>query len=902
MVGPPALTGRAEELNIIADVLCGYDGHAGMAIAGRAGVGKTRLAREALAADAELGWVVRSVVGTVAARSIPLGAFAQWTDRLDGDPLQLVGGVIATVTTSRGGAPVLVAVDDAHLLDSMSAFVVHQLALRGAATVITTIRTGEPAPDAVTTLWKDGHLRRLDLQPLSRPQSDAVLASALGGPASPECAERMWRLTRGNVLFLGQLVNQEREAGRLIASGGQWQWSGPMALSPSLVDVVEHHIGAARAAVREVMDLVAVAEPLELAYLTSLAEPEAIEESERRGLIAVSGTSPNDVVSIGHPLYGEGRVAQAGRVRLARLRGRVARVMASPDSRLGPPDPVRLGVLWLDSDLPPDPDVFNRAARAALLRLDLALANRLAEAAAAAGAGVEAELLHAHTLSLSGRAEEAERLLAALTGGHLPDPIWTIAVHLRAANMLWSLAQPEQSWNLIDDALAAPAGDTAQLIAFRAVQLAAGARPAEVLRTCECIDRLGLRPLPALKSAWALTIALGDLGRPREAAAVADEGAAVAATSPDAAYQAVPLAVFQVRALVLGGHITQALDLAERTDQRCTDMPGITQTVATAITGMVALANGDLHTAVERLRSAVTACELDTTTAGLTYYFLILWTEALARAGAIATALQALTRMRRSRHPSVAFVESDSLLSTAWVAAASGRTSEARTLAARAAEFARTHGQHAPELSCLQTALQFGDKHHARRLTELASLVKEPRADLAARWAVAVADENGDALLGVSGDLEAMGDRVAAADAAAHASLAFHRSSRRGPALTAGGRASRLISECGASTPATRAAAAPLPLTSREREIATLVAGGLSNKEIAESLMVSVRTVEGHIYRACSTLGIASRTELAGLISQSGATNGHRVGTAGNGHQPHRGAFSHPSEPTSRAL
>src|SRR5271165_5165735 len=115
MVGPPALTGRAEELNIIADVLCGYDGRGGMAIAGRAGVGKTRLAREALAADAELGWVVRSVVGTVTDRSIPLGAFAKWTDLIDGDPLQLVGGVIATVTTSRGGAPVLVAVDDAHL-------------------------------------------------------------------------------------------------------------------------------------------------------------------------------------------------------------------------------------------------------------------------------------------------------------------------------------------------------------------------------------------------------------------------------------------------------------------------------------------------------------------------------------------------------------------------------------------------------------------------------------------------------------------------------------------------------------------------------------------------------------------------------------------------------------------
>jgi DNA-binding CsgD family transcriptional regulator len=41
----------------------------------------------------------------------------------------------------------------------------------------------------------------------------------------------------------------------------------------------------------------------------------------------------------------------------------------------------------------------------------------------------------------------------------------------------------------------------------------------------------------------------------------------------------------------------------------------------------------------------------------------------------------------------------------------------------------------------------------------------------------------------------------------------------------------------------------PLPLTARESEIAKLVAQGLSNKEIGDRLAVSVRTVEGHIYR-----------------------------------------------------
>ena len=63
-------------------------------------------------------------------------------------------------------------------------------------------------------------------------------------------------------------------------------------------------------------------------------------------------------------------------------------------------------------------------------------------------------------------------------------------------------------------------------------------------------------------------------------------------------------------------------------------------------------------------------------------------------------------------------------------------------------------------------------------------------------------------------------------------------------------------------------AARPLPLTSREREIANLVAAGLSNKEIAQRLTVSVRTVEGHIYRAMAKTGTTNRDELAALLSR----------------------------------
>jgi DNA-binding NarL/FixJ family response regulator len=40
----------------------------------------------------------------------------------------------------------------------------------------------------------------------------------------------------------------------------------------------------------------------------------------------------------------------------------------------------------------------------------------------------------------------------------------------------------------------------------------------------------------------------------------------------------------------------------------------------------------------------------------------------------------------------------------------------------------------------------------------------------------------------------------------------------------------------------------------------------MSNRDIAERLVLSVRTVEGHLYRACTELGVTERAALAPLV------------------------------------
>ncbi len=868
-------TGRAGELDLLTTLLRGETGYAGVAVVGGAGVGKTRLAREAAEAAAGRGWAVRAVEGTAAGQTIPLGGFAKWIDRLDDQPLNLVSTVIEAITAAPRGAPVLVTVDDAHLLDDLSAFVLYQLVTRGAARVIATLRTGESVPETVTALWKDSHLRRLDLEPLSRPESEALLATVLEGGIGRSAAERIWDLTHGNVLFLHQLVRQELRAGRLSrGADGHWQWTGPVTVSSTLADLVAGYIGSAPPPVADVLDLLAVAEPLELALLAALAKPAAIEDAEGRDLIRVSGEPHAEVVRLGHPLYAETRRARMGTMRAKRLRGRIAQAMAARPTGAAPPDPIRLGVLWLDSDLPDNPDVLYRAAAEAFRRLDMTLSERLADAAIRVGAGMEAHVLQARALALLGRAQDAERVLNALPAQETPDSLWAAATVLRGLNLLMARGLPEDAWAVIDEAVAeAPDAVVQELLAFRALQLAMAARPSEVIALEEAIDRDKLPARSKINLNFGVTIALGDLGHPQPATQAPEDAMVLAANSPVAAYQAVALALIHADALVNNGCIQEALTIGDRVGQQWADLPKVPQIIATAINGVAALGHGDLATAQRLLEAALARKELRHEQDGLPYlgvgYWLaVAYTEALARAGRTEDAMAALESMRGARHPAYAFIEPNRLLAEAWLAASRGRTSQAIELARQAAEFARSHGQYAREVLCLQNALQFGDDVDADRLTELAEMVDAPRAGLVARWAAGLAAKDAPALLVVSQDLELMGDRIAAADAAAQAALVFSSQNLRGGRLTAGSRATQLATDCGATTPATGRVAEPLPLTGREREIAAMVRDGLSNKQIAEALTMSVRTVEGHIYRACAKLGLANRSDLAAVVSK----------------------------------
>lgn len=232
-------------------------------------------------------------------------------------------------------------------------------------------------------------------------------------------------------------------------------------------------------------------------------------------------------------------------------------------------------------------------------------------------------------------------------------------------------------------------------------------------------------------------------------------------------------------------------------------------------------------------------------------------------AGEATSARQALMELMAARNPGYAFLEPEVLLAGAWVAAAEGGVSEAVALAPQAAELAASQDQPAVAVFALHTAVCFGDPRWPASWPNWPPRSRGPARPLPPPSPA----DDGAALHAVSVQLEGIGALLLAADAAAQAAPAHSHHGQRGSAQAAAARAHRLAEACeGAHSPALAAVAAPLPLTNREREIVTLAAGGLSNRQIADRLVVSVRTVEGHLYRACAKLGISDRAELAALL------------------------------------
>lgn len=864
--------GRTSTLDEVRRLLSGPAAR-GVVVAGDAGVGKTRLVAEALGRLDPGTFTVLQVGATRATAAIPLGAFGhvlpvRWPGAGVVNPLRWASEALRPPAES---APLLVAVDDAHLLDPTSAALIHHLVLHEKARVLATIRTGETAPDPVLALWKDELTRRLDLGPLSVAETQVALEGALGGQLDVGTAERLWRLTRGNLLFLRELVLAGRAAGSLSPSGGVWRWRGELPVTPRLRELVEARLGNVEDDEQEVVDYVAFGEPVGAVTLAGLTSEAAVDRAEDKQLIELVRSGNRLEARLAHPIYGEVARARAGGLRTRRLLAALAAAVEATGARRRD-DLLRVAVWRLNSGTTTRPEQTTAACLLAKSVYDITLAERLGRAALASGGGLDAALALAGVLFVSGSPEEGEAVLADAAGLAHGDVDRARYAATRALGLVLSNGRFDTAFEVLDEA----AATISAVQPRQQVEVARGrvyAQLGELPAAQAALDRIRalgpLSPQIAAHASGIEAVALGYAGRLDDclalAAAAPGGGASTAEEIPGAELD---IACAEMLALLFSGRPAAAIAAVDRVFERFQGSVGVWELGVAGFLGH----RGQLRRMTGAVGDALRACRegaahLSPGPAGFAGLCLGELAHAAALLGRREIADRALAEAERRSLRTFYLIDFPMRLARPWVLALGGHTEAAVTAALETADEAESRGLGGYRLFALHDVVRLGAATQAvSGLVGLTARMDGALVRVCARHATAAAASDGDELDGVSLDFADMGFVLHAAEASAQAARAYERAGRPRQAHAAETRAWVLARRCqGARTPALARLAAP-ELTARQLEIAQLAGAGLSNREIAGRLVLSIRTVANHLGAVYERLGVNDRAQLAGLL------------------------------------
>nr|ALE27511.1 LuxR family transcriptional regulator [Streptomyces sp. NRRL 12068] len=364
--------------------------------------------------------------------------------------------------------------------------------------------------------------------------------------------------------------------------------------------------------------------------------------------------------------------------------------------------------------------------------------------------------------------------------------------------------------------------------------------------------------------------ALSELGRPAEALALIDRHAHdLDGWHDDARLRCL---VVTARCAFAQGDLGRVVEALEATGRFATRGDDLRQLQLALLRSRLLRLLGRPAEAVTLLRGASTL-RVRRDWLGTPSWTLAQLAGALAEAGRPTEALQTLVEAQAARRDAPAYPLADDalLLEHAVVLAHTGDRSGA---ACRALEVVqRAAARPATALAALHLAVRVADVPRAAvRAARLAAGANSELMRLQADHVVALTRADGEALEDVSARFHTMGAVAPAAEAAAQAAETYRKDGRRRASRLARAASARLLAESGcalvpwAAPQEHRQPDRTAPLTSREREVAALAAGGLSNRDIAARLVVSVRTVENHLYRVYEKLGITARSDLGGAL------------------------------------
>ncbi|HET6875468.1 MAG TPA: AAA family ATPase, partial [Acidimicrobiales bacterium] len=314
------LVGRDAEIRRARRAL---DDQRGVLISGPSGTGRTALLRRVAAQLAgEADFEVLELEATASDPPIPFSAFAPAAPDVGtsgarrSDPLYLLQTFRAAVLGRAGDKRLVLAIDDAHLLDTHSAALVHQLVSTGEASLLATVESFSPAPEGIHSLWLEELVDRIDLLPLDHGASLDMISGWLGstevrareaGPAiggtamngrqslGGDLAEAVWRLSEGNPMYIRELLGAGFRAGSIARRDGVWSLHGRLSIDGRLAELIHARTVGLRPAERKALQLVAFAEPVPLTVLLKLTSVDSVSTLEERGLVCVESARAGPV-------------------------------------------------------------------------------------------------------------------------------------------------------------------------------------------------------------------------------------------------------------------------------------------------------------------------------------------------------------------------------------------------------------------------------------------------------------------------------------------------------------------------------------------------------------------------------------------------------------------------------
>ncbi|WP_246857387.1 LuxR C-terminal-related transcriptional regulator [Pseudarthrobacter sp. NIBRBAC000502770] len=768
-----------------------------------------------------------------------------------------------------GSSPVLLAVDDAHHLDDASAGVLAEVISAGWATVVAAARPRPGLPQPLDQLWYDGLAERVDLRPLNHEQIEEVLAHILDGTVPGATVDAIWNASGGNPRLLDALLHDAAEAGVLAKRNGIWMLLGELpADGARLAAVVAKDHLRRGPEEQEALKLIALAGPVGRKVIEDISGAAVVRSLLDQQMIVEAPGIPAEL-SMWNGLFAG---AIRNTVSVSRSLQLLEKVKAHQNPTLLQGEGRLRSVEWaLECGIRVSDEEMLAAAKEALLRFRNHSARSIAARIHHPPLVPLAQAIQARALYNEGAYADAAALL---------DGCWLpLADDTEGPAVLMLRVSAHQALGrsvgvVADDVERHPAlsggEDSWQEELLHLLQLGADVNVAALedavngMRT----RRTGTagEPLRALAEGL-LAHALASAGRPVEGL----EAALLAAS------ELPPLegSLFFFPEFVLGRLVSDYLAMGEwESAEReinhyaAANSPGAATFNGSLqlLQGYSLLRQGRMERAYQVLLPAVEALRLNDPLQ-LYRFGSALGFYAAARLG---DAEQA-RRLEQDHKDAAAGWPAHDLLAEAYVAAAAeylardGKGLAAlQTLMTTTEASARTGNL----LEVLAMCWDLGDPSVVPMVQAAARGVEGRWAEALLTLATAWEGADGDTLMATAASLEEAGFVNLAREAYARASTVLEQVGERRRSRQAVAQREKCDHELGERFREGRfiAAAPAVRLTRREQDIVELAVQGLTDREIAQRLMVSVRTVEGHLYRTYVKLGVRSRDELESAL------------------------------------